>query len=151
MTSCGDCGYGEPEDNTSEGNGHLMPSVGWCLCPDWTGSSDALGMDTELAWERQVREAVEDGRAEECTTVVDIFLWVEESEATEGMSTDQARRWWWKKDTVLFQPIDDEGNLARNGTVEDTELADDLPLAVRRPKRDTKVPVPHGGEHMWVQ
>ncbi|KAJ7843888.1 hypothetical protein B0H14DRAFT_2585474 [Mycena olivaceomarginata] len=47
--------------------------------------------------------------------------------------------------------VDDEGNLARNGTVEDTELdvvADDLPLAVRRLKRDTKVPVPHGGEHV---
>ncbi|KAJ7870949.1 hypothetical protein B0H14DRAFT_2571001 [Mycena olivaceomarginata] len=52
--------------------------------------------------------------------------------------------------------VNDEGNLARNGTIQDTKLdvvADDLPLAVRRPKRDTKVnvPVPHGGEHMWVQ
>ncbi|KAJ7787622.1 hypothetical protein B0H14DRAFT_3505232 [Mycena olivaceomarginata] len=50
--------------------------------------------------------------------------------------------------------VDNEGNLVRNGTVEDTELdvvVDDLPLAVRRPKRDMKVPVPHDGEHMWVQ
>ncbi|KAF8185250.1 hypothetical protein K438DRAFT_1765899 [Mycena galopus ATCC 62051] len=50
--------------------------------------------------------------------------------------------------------VDEAGNLARDGVVEDTELnvvADALPLAVRRGKRSTKAPNPFGGKDMWEE
>ncbi|KAF8185627.1 hypothetical protein K438DRAFT_1765849 [Mycena galopus ATCC 62051] len=50
--------------------------------------------------------------------------------------------------------VDEAGNLARDGVVEDTELdivANDLPLAARRRKRSTKAPNPYGGKDMWEE
>ncbi|KAJ6591916.1 hypothetical protein B0H10DRAFT_2233171 [Mycena sp. CBHHK59/15] len=50
--------------------------------------------------------------------------------------------------------VGEDGDLARNGAAEDLELdvvADDLPLAVRRPKRATKAPTQYGGDEMWEE
>ncbi|KAF8156201.1 hypothetical protein K438DRAFT_1777621 [Mycena galopus ATCC 62051] len=50
--------------------------------------------------------------------------------------------------------VDEAGNLARDGMVEDTELdivANDLPLAVRCWKRSTKALNPYGGKDMWEE
>ncbi|KAJ6615663.1 hypothetical protein B0H10DRAFT_2255135 [Mycena sp. CBHHK59/15] len=50
--------------------------------------------------------------------------------------------------------VGEDGDLARNGAAEDPELdvvADDLLLAVRRPKRATKAPTQYGGDEMWEE
>ncbi|KAJ6605749.1 hypothetical protein B0H10DRAFT_1957087 [Mycena sp. CBHHK59/15] len=50
--------------------------------------------------------------------------------------------------------VGEDGDLARNGAAEDPEVdvvADDLPLAVRRPKRATKAPTQYGGDEMWEE
>ncbi|KAJ6561032.1 hypothetical protein B0H10DRAFT_2240114 [Mycena sp. CBHHK59/15] len=50
--------------------------------------------------------------------------------------------------------VAEDGNLARNGAAEDSELnvnAEDLLLTVRRPKRSAKAPRQYGGHEMWEQ